>query len=94
VYAPMALIVSPAFWGSLNDAQKAAFTQGAKAGAVASRKFVDDVEQKGLAEVKTAGMQVVESVDKAAFQTALEPAYKQYAAKFGQKTLDQITNTK
>ena len=94
VYAPMALIVSPAFWGSLNDAQKAAFTQGAKAGAVASRKFVDDVEQKGLAEVKTAGMQVVESVDKAAFQKALEPAYKQYAAKFGQKTLDQITNTK
>ena len=52
------------------------------------------MEQKGLAEVKAGGMQVVESVDKAAFQTALEPAYKQFAAKFGQKTLDQITNTK
>ncbi len=94
VYAPMALIVSPNFWGGLNDAQKAAFTQGAKAGALASRKFVDDVEQKGLAEVKAAGMQVVESVDKSAFQKALEPAYKQYATKFGQKTLDQIASVK
>ncbi|MDF1483608.1 TRAP transporter substrate-binding protein [Ramlibacter sp. H39-3-26] len=94
VYAPMALMVSSAFWGGLNDAQKAAFTEGAKAGALASRRFVDDVEQKGLAEVKAAGMQVVESVDKAAFQAALEPAYKQYAGKFGQKTLDQITGTR
>ncbi|ABM34004.1 tripartite ATP-independent transporter DctP family solute receptor [Paracidovorax citrulli] len=94
VYAPMALIVSPNFWAGLNDAQKAAFTQGAKAGALASRKFVDDVEQKGLAEVKAAGMQVVESVDKSAFQKALEPAYKQYATKFGQKTLDQIASVK
>jgi tripartite ATP-independent transporter DctP family solute receptor len=94
VYAPMALIVSPAFWGGLNDAQKAAFTQGAKAGALASRKFVDEVETKGLSEVKAAGMQVVESVDKAAFQAALAPAYKQYATKFGQKTLDQIASAK
>ena len=94
VYAPMALMVSPTFWGSLTDAQKIAFTEGAKMGGQASRKFVDDVEQKGVAEVKTAGMQVVETVDKELFRTALAPAFKQYATKFSQKTLDQITSTK
>lgn len=94
VYAPMALIVSPSFWGTLNDAQKAAFTQGAKTGALASRAFVDAVEKKGVEEAKSRGMQVVESVDQAAFRTALEPAYKQYAQKFGQKTLDTIANVK
>ena len=94
VYAPMALMVSPTFWGSLTDAQKIAFTEGAKMGGQTSRKFVDDVEQKGVAEVKTAGMQVVETVDKELFRTALAPAFKQYATKFSQKTLDQITSTK
>lgn len=94
VYAPMALLVSPSFWGTLNDSQKAAFTQGAKAGAVASRVFVDTVEKKGVEEARSHGMQVVEKVDQAAFRAALEPAYKEYAKKFGQKTLDTISNTK
>ena len=90
----MALIVSPGFWGSLNDAQKAAFTQGAKAGALASRKFVDEVEKKGVEEIKSHGVQVVTQVDRAPFQAALAPAYKQYASKFGQKTLDEISHAK
>ena len=94
VYAPMALMVSPSFWASLNDAQKAAFTEGARAGALASRKFVDDVEKKGVEEIKSHGMQVVMDVDKAAFKTAMAPAYKQYATKFGQKTMDDISNVK
>jgi len=94
VYAPVALIVSPAFFGSLTDAQKAAFTQGAKNGALASRAFVDAVEKKGVEEAKSHGMQVVTQVDQAAFRAALAPAYKQYATKFGQKTLDQIAAVK
>ena len=94
VYAPMALIVSPSFWGTLTAAQKTAFTEGAKKGALASRVFVDAVEKKGVEEAKANGMKVVESVDQAPFRTALEPAYKEYAKKFGQKTLDAITATK
>jgi len=94
VYAPVVLILSPTFWGSLSDAQKAAFTEGAKAGASASRAFVDDVETKGVELAKSNGMQVVEKVDTAAFRAALEPAYKQYAKKFGQQALDAIANVK
>ena len=84
----------PGFWNGLTDAQKATFTQGAKVGALASRAFVDAVEKKGVEEAKSHGMQVVEKVDQAAFRTALEPAYKEYAKKFGQKTLDTIANAK
>ena len=75
----MALIVSPSFWGSLNAAQKTAFTEAAKKGALASRAFVDSVEKKGVEEAKANGMKVVEKVDQTAFRTALEPAYKEYA---------------
>ncbi len=94
VYAPVALIVSPAFWGTLSDVQKTAFIQGAKAGAQASRKFVDDVEKKGVDEIKSHGVQVVTKVDPAPFKAALAPAYKQYATKFSQKTLDEIARVK
>ncbi len=94
VYAPVALIVSPAFFGSLTDAQKAAFIEGAKRGAQASRKFVDDVEKKGVDEIRSHGVNVVTQVNNAPFQAALTPAYKQYAAKYGQKTLDQIAAVK
>ncbi|WP_370682031.1 TRAP transporter substrate-binding protein [Comamonas sp. GB3 AK4-5] len=94
VYAPVVFLVSPSFWASLSDAEKAAFTQGAKAGANASRVFVDTVEKKGVEEAKSHGMQVVDKVDQGAFRAALEPAYKQYAKKFGQQTLDAIANVK
>ena len=94
VYAPMALIVSPVVWNSLNDAQKKAFTEGARAGGLASRKFVDDVEKSGVEEIKKNGVNVITNVDKAAFRTALAPAYKQFATKFGQKTLDEIAAVK
>lgn len=55
---------------------------------------MDNVEKKGVEEAKANGMKVVEKVDQAAFRTALEPAYKEYAKKFGQKTLDSITAVK
>lgn len=94
VYAPIALVVSPAFFGSLTEAQKATFIEGAKLGAQASRKFVDDVEKKGVDEIKSHGVNVVTQVNNAPFQAALTPAYKQYATKYGQKTLDQIAAVK
>ena len=94
VYAPVVFLLSPNFWGTLGAEEKAAFTQGAKAGAAASRVFVDVVEKKGVEEAKQHGMQVVEQVDQAAFRKALEPAYQQYAKKFGQNTLDAIANVK
>lgn len=94
VYAPMVLLVSPSFWGSLDNTQKAAFIQGAQAGGKASRAFVDDVETKGIEQARTHGMTVVEKIDQTAFRAALEPAYKEYAKKFGQKTLDDIASVK
>ena len=94
VYAPMVLLVSPSFWGSLNAEQKAAFTEGAKIGGKASRAFVDEVEKKGVEEARKHGMTVVDQVDHAAFRKALDKPYEQYAKKFGQKTLDDIAAVK
>lgn len=91
VYAPMVLAISGQTWAQLSDAQKKAVAEGAVAGGLASRTFVDEVEKRGVEQARAAGMAVVDQVDQAAFRAALEPTYKEYAKKFGQKQLDAIT---
>ncbi len=94
VYSPAALLVSTKLWNSLDAAGKKALTDGAKAGVVAMRGFVDEVERKAVADVRAAGMEVVELGDKSAFQRALAPAYKQYESRYGKALIDSIANAR
>ena len=41
------------------------------------------VEANGVAELRSAGMEVITDVDRTKFQEALEPAYAEYSKKFG-----------
>lgn len=94
VYSPAVLFVSKKLWDGLSAADKDVFLKGAKAGGVAMRAYVDNVEDKGTAELKAAGMQVVSGLDHAAFQRALAPAYKQYESRFGAALIERIRNTR
>lgn len=94
VYSPAALMVSPKLWNSLDDAGRKALVDGAKAGVVAMRAYVDEVERAGVENVRAAGMQVVVLDDpaKAAFQKSLAPAYVQYYGKYGKELIESIAN--
>lgn len=96
VYSPAAMLVSSKLWNSLDDAGKKALADGAKAGVVAMRAYVDDVERKGVEAVRAAGMQVVvlDEPSKAAFQKSLAPAYEQYHAKYGKALIESIANAR
>lgn len=94
VYSPTLFILAPKDWNALSDADKKAFTEAAQAGKVAMRKFVDEVEQKGVAELRAQGMQIDTDIDASKFQAELGPAYAQYAKKFGQANIDKIRNFK
>lgn len=83
VYSPAVLILSPAVWNKLSDADKKVFTEAARKGAAAQRKKVNDDENNGIAQLKADGMQVVEKVDGESFRKAVAPAYAQYAKEFG-----------
>lgn len=83
VYSPAVIILSPAVWGKLSEADKKVFTEaGLKAGA-AQRKKVNDDEANGIAQLKKDGMQVVEKVDGDSFRKAVAPAYADFAKEFG-----------
>lgn len=95
VYAPVAVLVSPRFWKSLSDQEKAIFTEGAKAAAQASRDYVDGVEKEGVDKLRKAGMEVgtIAPEQREAFQAALEPAYKQYYKQYDKALIDSIVAT-
>jgi tripartite ATP-independent transporter DctP family solute receptor len=94
VYSPALLIMSKRTFDKLNDADKMAVTEAAKIAAKDMRAWVDGVEAKAVADVKAAGMNVVEKVDTAAFQTALAPAFEEYAKRFGKDKIEAIRNFK
>ncbi len=94
VYSPAPILISKRVFDRLSDADKQAFRTAAKAAAVAMRAHIDDVERKGVAELKAKGLQVVEQVDAEKFQEALKPAFAEYAKKFGADKLETIRNYK
>ena len=90
VYSPAALIMSPAVWNKLSDADKKVFTEAAKKGAAAQRKKVNDDEASGIAQLRSEGMQVVEKVNGESFRKAVGPAYANFAKEFGAANIAAI----
>jgi TRAP-type transport system periplasmic protein len=94
VYSPALIMTSATLFGSLPKADQDAMGEAAKAGAAAMRKRVNEIETSGVAELKAQGVQVVDTVDKAAFQQALTPAYAEYAKRFGADNIERIRASK
>ena len=94
VYSPAALIISPAVWSKLSDADKKVFSEAAKKGATAQRKKVNDDEETGIAMLEKDGMVVDKKVDGASFRKAVAPAYAEFAKEFGADKIAAIQAVK
>lgn len=94
VYSPAVVVMSKFTWDSLSDEEKGWAQQAGKAAGDATRATVAKNEEEGVALLKENGMEVITDVDKAAFQTAVQPAYDQYAKEFGEELLNQIRAVK
>ena len=75
--APELLLFSKRVWDGLPPAEQQQLRQAAKASVAHMRTLWDAREAKALAAVKAAGVQFIE-VDRAAFQTAMQPVYAQF----------------
>ncbi|WP_284619235.1 TRAP transporter substrate-binding protein [Aquabacterium humicola] len=92
VYSPAIFLMNKASFDKLSAADQAAFIEAAKEAVKANRARVDEDDAKGVAELRSKGMQVVENVDKAKFQAALTPVYAQFEQQFGKANIDKIRN--
>jgi tripartite ATP-independent transporter DctP family solute receptor len=94
VYSPALIIVSPALWNKLSDADKKAFTEAGKAASAAQRKKVNDDEASGIDELRKAGMQVVTNPDGNAFRRAMTPVWAEFAKQYGADNIRRIQEVK
>jgi TRAP-type transport system periplasmic protein len=93
VYSPAVLLMSKAAYDKLSADDKKHFMAAAAEGIKANRARVDDDDAKGVAALRSRGMQVIE-VDKTKFQAALTPVFAEFAKQFGQANLDKIRDVK
>ena len=93
VYSPALILASPLIYDGLTEEQQGWMREAAAAGAQAMRAKVREDADNGVATLKEQGMEVVEDVDRAAFEEALAPAYEAFAEEFGQDKIDAIRNT-
>ncbi|OYT91802.1 MAG: C4-dicarboxylate ABC transporter [Burkholderiales bacterium PBB3] len=75
--APEILLFSKKVWDTLSADEQKQIRAAAKESVLFMRKLWDEREEKSLAVVKAAGVQLVE-VDKASFQTAMKPVYDKF----------------
>jgi TRAP-type transport system periplasmic protein len=94
VYSPAIFLMNKASFDKLSAADKTAFLEAAKLGAAAGRARVDQDDSKGVAELRAAGMNVVENVDKSKFVAALTPVNAEFEKQFGKANIDRIRNVK
>jgi len=94
VYSPAIFLMNKAAFDKLTPADQQAFLEAAKVATAANRARVDEDDAKGVAELRSKGMQVIENPDKAKFVAALAPVYADFEKQFGKANIDRIRNFK
>jgi TRAP-type transport system periplasmic protein len=94
VYSPAIFLMNKGTFDKLSAADKQAFLDAAKEAVKANRARVDEDDAKGVAELRSKGMQVVENVDKAKFVATLAPVNAEFEKQFGKANIDRIRNFK
>jgi tripartite ATP-independent transporter DctP family solute receptor len=94
VYSPGVFLMNKEMFEKLSDADKKAFVEAAQVAAKANRDRVDADEKTAVKDLRSKGMQVNDTLDKAKFQAALAPVFADFEKQFGKDTLDKIRAVK
>ena len=87
VYSPGIFLMNKEAFDKLSAADKQAFRDAAKEGVKANRARVDEDEAKGVIELRSKGMTVVENVDKSKFVAMLAPVNAEFEKQFGKANI-------
>jgi len=96
LYSPAMVLMSPAAYNKMSEADRKAILQIAREGAQVTRARVQELERVGIDQLRSSGMQIrtLSTAEKTAFQDALKPAYAEFGKRFGQANIDAIRNAK
>jgi TRAP-type transport system periplasmic protein len=82
-YAPALFVMGMPSWNQLPEAAQEVLVQAAQEAAEHERRVNAEMEAEQLAELREAGMQIIDDADLEAFQAAVAPVYEKYGEQFG-----------
>ncbi|WP_346796704.1 TRAP transporter substrate-binding protein [Halomonas sp. Bachu 37] len=82
-YAPAIFVMGMPAWNQLPPAAQEVLTEAAQEAAEHERQVNAEMESEQLAELREAGMEINDSPDLEAFQSAVVPVYEKYGDQFG-----------
>ncbi|MFG6667687.1 TRAP transporter substrate-binding protein [Halomonas sp. HNIBRBA4712] len=82
-YAPAIFVMGLPAWNQLPEAAQTVLEEAAQEAAEYERQLNADMEAEQLASLRESGMEINDSPDLEAFQSAVEPIYEQYGERFG-----------
>jgi len=91
-FAPVAFVANRAMFDQLEPADQEALIAAAKAGAEAT--WQAQVEDAKLQELRAAGMEVVDKIDRQAFVDAVKPLDPEFEKRFGKELIAAIRSTR
>jgi len=91
-FAPVAFVANRAMFEQLEPADQEALIAAAKAGAEAT--WQAQVEDAKLQELRAAGMEVVDKIDRQAFVDAVKPLDPEFEKRFGKELIAAIRSTR
>jgi tripartite ATP-independent transporter DctP family solute receptor len=91
-FAPIAFVANREMFEKLDPADQQALMVAAKAGAEATWQMQQDGER--LTQLKNAGMQVVDQVDRQPFIDAVKPLEPEFEKRFGKDVIAAIRSTR
>lgn len=94
VYSWSAMIISKSAWEALSASEQKAFVEAAKAAGQVSREVAGRAETEGVEALRRAGMNVVASIDRAAFERSLQTTTAEFSKTFGAETIRQIKSVR
>jgi tripartite ATP-independent transporter DctP family solute receptor len=92
VYSPAIFLMNKGMFDKLSAADKQHFLDAAKEAVKANRARVDEDDARGVTELRSKGMQVIENVDKSKFVATLGPVNAEFERQFGKANIDRIRN--
>lgn len=92
-FTPLVVLISPSTWNALDQADQEIVRTAAQNAMTRNREEVEQGIQTGLNTLREQGVEVVTEVDKAAFRSALDDLFVEFAKEFGSERLDAIAKT-
>lgn len=90
VYSGAIFFASKDVWDDLTPDDRAAFRRAARAGGQTMRDFASRTDRDGVGTLRQAGMDVVNTIDRDAFLSALEPVWSEIADRFGKEQVVKL----